>query len=330
MKFKNIISLKVFVLLGISLSLLTSCGVKESPEQVIENFKQQISEVQSAVITSEVVMTGVDDEDSVDFTADIDFQFDRSDETNRKSDINVVMGGMMTAADKVLEGDLDFNIRTLGENYYVQLNELESSDETIQSIQPFLAIYIGKWLHIADDFIPENIRELQQKSEETLTKEAQVKELFITTNLFDVTKDYGVETINGKKVYHFGVQFNEAGIQDYIRKAAVIDGRELTEAEVAEASKIASYITDAQLWIGTKDYYLYKASASMTGGAIQSNVDMNIDIVIEAANYNKSINIEAPEDAQEFNPLELLMGFSTATMDMNDGLVEDDLGEVVE
>ena len=324
MKTKNF--LKIFAVLGFSILMFTSCGGKgESPEQVIENFKTNLTEIKSGDISTEVVMTGTDAQDAIDFTADMDIKFDRNDLEDRKADVNITLSGFMKAGDKSLEGDVDFTIRTFADNFYIRLDTLDSSDEGIAKFQPYISKYIGKWLHVASDFIPENIRELQQKDEATLEKERQLKELFVTTDLFMVTKEYGFETVNGTKVYHYGVQFSEEGVKDYIRKAAIIDGRELTDAEIEEASKIISYVSNAELWIGARDYYLYKAAIYMTGGVMaESDADMSINVTIEGTDYNKTIKITEPEDTEEFNPLELLMAFSTFSMEMDEADTLDD------
>lgn len=319
METKKFFIFKLFALFGLSLFLLASCDTPtETPEDVIRQFKEQTTEIESGDISAEVVMNGTDDQDAIDFTAEFDLKFDRHDQEYRKADIKVSMSGMMKTAEQALDGDIDFNIRTIGEDYYILLDKLESNSENMASIQPIVDGYVGKWLHIADDFIPQNVRQFQEKDEETLAKEKQLKQLFVDTDLFIVTQEYGVESVNGKKTYHYGIQFNEPGVQEYIRKAAIIDGRDLTEAEIEEASKVISYVDNVELWIGVKDYYLYKATAYLTGGLAEDDVDMNITVTFEGDDYNRSIKVSAPTEAEEFNPIELLMAYSTVSMGIDD------------
>ena len=314
MKIKNPI-FKLFIVFALSLFTLTACDdVSETPEEVLQNFKQEVTEIKSADISGEVSMKGSDGEDMIDFTSDMNLKFDRRDMEDRKTDVMISMSGAMKAAENAFDGDLDLSIRTLNDKYYIRLGKLESTSEGMQAIQPVLEDYIGKWLHISDDFIPENIRQIEQKDEETLAKEKQLKQLFVDTDLFTVSQEYGVESVNGKKAYHYGIQFDENGVKDYVRKAATIDGRELTDEEIEEASKIVSYIDNAELWIGVDDYYLYKAVVNLIGGfSEEDEVDMNVDILFEGSDYNKSIKVSAPGDAEEFNPLELLMAYSAAS-----------------
>ena len=313
MRTNKLFIFKVFALFCLSAVLLASCGQpKESPDQVIQKFKQQVIDIKSGDISAEMAMNGTNAQDAIDFTADMNFKFDRRDTEARKADIKVAVSGMMKTADQSLDGDLDVSLKTVDDNYYIKLDKLESTSEAMKQIEPVLKDYIGKWQHVANDFIPENVRKLQQKDEDTLLREKQLKDLFVNTNLFSVTKEYGIENVAGHKVYHYGVKFNEEGVKEYIRGAAIIDGRELTDAEVQEASKMASYVENAELWIGVKDYYLYKAVVSLSGGLADPSSDMGVNITVEGADYNKTVDIEAPKDAAEFNPLDLLMAYSAA------------------
>jgi hypothetical protein len=315
MKIKKFFFIKTFVLFGLSLLLLASCGKPtESPEDVIQKFKEQATEINSGDISADVTMKGTDAEDAIDFTANANFKFDRNDPEDKKADIKFALSGMLKTAQQSLDGEVDFNLRTIASDYYILLDKLDFSSEQMKSLEPILEKYIGNWLHVSDEFIPENVRQMQEKDEATLAKEKQLKQLFVDTDLFTVTKEYGVENVNGQKAYHYGIQFDENGVQDYVRKAAVIDGRELEEDDIKESSKIVSYVESADIWIGASDYYLYKATAHLTGGFTETEADMSIDVTVEGSDYNRPVKITAPADSEEFNPLELLMAYSTLSM----------------
>jgi hypothetical protein len=313
MKTKAINIFKLFLVFAVSALTLASCGQpKENPEQVIQKFKEQATKINSADLTAEVAINGSDVQDTMDFTANVGIKFDRRDEENKKADLKGTIGGLMKTADKSVDGDIDFDLLTDNDNYFLRVDKLDTNYEGFAAIQPQIKNYMNKWLKISSDFIPQNLRQLQQKDEASLAKEKQLKELFINTPIFNVTKEYGVESVNGNKVYHYGVQLNKDGVKEYVKKAAVIDGRELTDAEVEDAAKIVSYVSSAELWIGVKDYYLYKATVSMTGETGDNKPAMNLTISMQGADYNKSIDIKTPEDSQEFNPLEILMMYSAA------------------
>ena len=121
-------------------------------------------------------------------------------------------------------------------------------------------------------------------------------------------------TENKLEVYT-GKRTSASTVSDYdISRAFLsIKTSALTDAEVEEASKIVAYVNSAELWIGVKDYYLYKATVGMAGEAGEGKPNMNVTISMQGSDYNNAIKIESPQDAKEFNPLELLMLYSAAS-----------------
>jgi hypothetical protein len=316
---------KILPLFFFSLFVLTSCGQpSESPESVIQKFKEQAIKVNSGDISAEMKMKGEDKTDVMDFTATADFKFDRSDQKNSKTDTKVAFNGALKAADQSLDGDVAFNVRTVNNGYYIFLDKLNSTSEQVKQIKTVLDKYMGKWLRISDSFIPENLRQPEEKDEATLAKEEQLKRLFVDTDLFIVAKEYGVESVNGQKTYHYGIQFNENGVQDYLRKIAALDNREVSDDDLKEATKIISYVKSAELWIGVKDYYPYKAVIALTGGLTENDTNMTVDIAMNGSDYNNSVNITAPENAEEFNPLEVFMAYGAVSGGANNAATTED------
>ncbi|MBN1258309.1 hypothetical protein JXA05_00975 [Candidatus Peregrinibacteria bacterium] len=316
---KRFLPFKLFILFAVPLFVLTACGGgNEAPAAVIQKFKQAATEIKSGDIAANITVKGIgagslEEEtapthETMDLIGKLAAKFDRRDDEARTADVKIDLAGNMVAADQSFSGSIVLNLISVGEDFYANLSKLETSDESLTSVQPFIQKYMGQWLHVSNDFIPENIRNLQSKDEAAKAMEEQLKKLFLETNLFSVAKEFGVEKISGTSCYHYGVVFNPEGVKEYFRKAAVIDGRELTDAEVEDAAKIASYLTNAELWIGMKDYHLYKGLATLTSGPASGSSEVKFDIVFSGNAYNKDVKVEAPQDAQEFNPLELLMG----------------------
>jgi len=299
---------KLFALFGFSVLLLTSCGAKqESSEQVIQKFKDNLTQINSADMGITVDVNGTQASDKIDASARLDVKFDRQEEEDHKMEMGVSLSGNMKTEDQTFSGDLGFDLISLNDDFYVKLLTFDTTDENLKALEPLIALYKGNWLHLASELIPENIRNIQKKDPETLLKEKALKQLFVETRIVNITKEYGVETVNGNKVYHFGFEFDKEGVSNYIRQAAVIDGREMTEAEVEENAQIVHYINDAQMWVGMKDYYPYKTSFTITPPE-DAEVSMNIGLLFEANSFNEAVPISAPADFTEFNPLELLMG----------------------
>lgn len=336
---------RYLVLLLATVFLLTACGEKlESPEKVMAKAKEAITDVESGSLKMTADVDGKNGVDDMTFEGGMEMTFDSRDKENYKLDLHVALSGDLQAGEKKLNGDLDVDFVTVDKKYYLKLNNLESSDDSLTAMKPFIDLYKSKWLHIEDDFIPQDIRELQSEDEAAKLKKKQLENLFKETTLFDVVKEYGIEKLNGEKVYHYGVKPNMEGFKDYMVKAAVIDGRELTAQEVQEAVQVLSYIKSAELYIDADDYYVLKSVLLFTGQAISVETDANleVEIVIEGSDYNKSVTVKAPEGAEDFNPLVLFMGLggmpAMTEEDMealegaevvDDGVVEDEVTEEV-
>ena len=307
---KSFTTSKYLILAALAIFALSACGEPlESPESVMTKAKQAIVDVSSGHVEITADAEGQNGSDDLVFEGAMELTFDKNDEENQKMDVHVMLSGDMKAGESNLNGDLDVNFIILDKEYYVQLNKLSSSDESLTSIEPFINLYLGKWLRIAEDFIPENIRDLQTEDEAMKLKKNQLEDLFVETKLFNVIKEYGVEKLNGKKVYHFGLAVNMAGFKDYMAKAAIIDGRELTLQEIEEAVAVLSYIKQSEVYIDVDDYYVLKSVSKFTGEALSdAGANLEVEIVIEGSDYNKSVSVVVPEGVEDFNPLNLIMG----------------------
>jgi hypothetical protein len=324
---------KYLLLAALAVFMLTACKQTiEDPEVVLEKAKKAITEVDSGLIQVSAEAEGQNGTDDLMFEGDMELSFNKKDEENSKYDLSLMLAGDLTAAENSLSGDLDLNFVAIQQDYYVKLNKLYSSDEGFKETEPFIDLYKEKWLRIAEDFIPENIRTIQDQDEEALQKKQQLRELFIETTLFDVVKEYGVEKLSGQKVYHYGLQPNMDGFKDYMAKAAVIDGRELTMQEIAEAVKVLTYIKNAELYIDVDDYYVLKSVFQFSGEALgdETASNLEVDITLEGSDYNKNLSIEAPEAAEDFNPLALIMGLGALPTSTDDGEAVDGVEEDVE
>ena len=295
---------------------LSACAPSgtESAEDVIQNFKATAKDIKAADFSVDLAMKCVDEGDNIDFNLTADIKLDRREGAERKADADLKVDGSLNAGGKNLDGSVNVKIRTLGEEFYFNLMSLEANDPSVEKYKPLLEPLEKKWQHLSSDFVPESIKGLQQKDAETLEKEKQIKELFVNTKLFDVTKEYGVESLNGKKVYHYGVSLNKSGLKQYIRKVAAINGQEMTDVEVEEQTVFADSITNIEMWIGTKDYYLYKGALTMEGEDAMENVSSEISLTYTANSYDTELSIEAPADFEEFNPISLLMGLQMPMM----------------
>jgi hypothetical protein len=316
---KNLPFAKFFIATIVCALALSSCGNKlEAQSEVLLKAKEAIIAAESGEVEVTAAVNGGNGDDDLQFTGDLNLVFDKSDIENRKIDLQVDLSGLMKAGEQVLNGDLDAQLIALSNEYYVKLDELSSSDGSLASVEPFIDLYKGKWLRVAEDFIPENIRNLQGEDEATTLKRQQLETLFLETELFKVSKDYGIEKLSGNNVYHYDLEVDKDAFGDYIRKASIIDGRELTKAEIEESIAILDYIEVLEVYIDTTNYHTHKAVLSVSGQALSQEANLEVEVVILTENLNDSVNVSAPESAEEFNPLSLLMGLGAESPEVNE------------
>lgn len=323
---------KLIAVFSVAVVTLSACGKKgESSDVVLQKFQTAVSQITSATSDLSISVKGKDDKETVDFGVKATLKMDQTEKESIKTDVMVDVKGSMLSEGKSLTGALTAGVRILGNDFYAKLDKLETSDESVNSIKPFIQPYVGKWLHVASDFIPENIRKISAPKDETaLKQEAEMKKLFAESKMITVVKEFGTEKINGEKTYHYGVRFNEEGVRDYFKKVAALNNPQITEAEMQvvekdlnDAIKALTSISSAEVWIGASDYLPYKGVMVLSGDSFKQEgqtlpVDLKVEVTYEGSDFNKSLNLTAPEGAEEFNPLSLLTGAAgvptTATM----------------
>jgi len=295
--------------LMIAAVLLTSCGGANTPEKVMTEFKQAVSDIKSGDMTADIEMKGDENGETVNFDADLDIKFDRRDKLKTKTAIGVTLKGDANVKDSSFSGELELDTRFIDNGFYVNLKNIKSNDDKLKQMEPLINLYKNKWLKIAKEMLPQNLQNLQGKSEEDLEKEEKITKLFVSTKMFNVVKDHGVEDLNGKKVHHYDVELNEEGLKKYAREAGIISGKELTEQEIEESAEIGNYLKKAELWIGTKDSFPYKAVIVFEEkNKDDDKMDMEMTLKMEGNSFNVDVVVEAPKDAEDFNPFQLMMG----------------------
>lgn len=294
----------------VSLLVLPSCGkntAKEDPEAVIQKFKAAVTEIESAEMKIGLAMKGADSQDQVGFDGKAGLRFDRHDKSDKRAEMDVSFSGSLKTAERSLAGDLAFIFRSAGNQFFLRLDKLKTDDDSFKLYQPFITMYQNKWLKLPESFVPGTLKQMQLKQDEAaLKKEEKLKELFRESDMFEVTKEFGVESANGHKSYHYGVSLKPSAVQDYFEKTAAINnGRPLSQADTEQMLKLVGSVDQAELWIGADDYQLYKGLLILTPPS-ENGVQMQIEATLDADSYNENVSIDALKDAEEFDPMNLL------------------------
>lgn len=327
----------------LSVFLLSACGESkiESPESVLEHAQKAISQIESLDASLSAKINISKDKDNMNLNVDSDF---KANEKDKSAYINLKLSGDLTAADKKMNGDLALKLISLDKNFYFILDSLNYSDPSIENYKALLDGYMGVWQHLPSDMIPDKIKELQDKDETNLAMEKEMKDLFAETKLFNVQQEYGIESINGVKTYHYNLSLNTDATIDFIKKSVEIqkkylkEGEELadiTDEDIESIKNFIKSIDKLEVWIGLDDYFPYKVALDIsasdlvesgdanTSGDTNANTNVVLSIEYLVNTYNKELNISVPENYNEFNPLSFMAGANKDKAALSDNTVEE-------
>ncbi|MDH5596851.1 MAG: hypothetical protein OEY44_01995, partial [Candidatus Peregrinibacteria bacterium] len=293
---KEIITLSKITSLSLGAALLMlGCGKSmESPEMVLQKSREALISIESGDVGASIKVQGASVEDQLGFEAALDIAFDKSDISDVAVDLSLDVKGLMKTDEKTLDGALNMDFIKVGNGYFLKLNTVESSDVGFSQIKPFIDLYVGKWLKLDEAIIPPDLAGLAEMDEEMLAKKTQMEELFVETNLFTVTKEYGVEQLAGNDVYHYGVSPDINAFKTYAVGMARIKGDEMTTQEIESSIAVLNYLENAELYIDRDDYYVRKAVFDFKGASVNGEADLNVSLIIEGDKYDQDVQLKAP------------------------------------
>lgn len=184
-----------------------------------------------------------------------------------------------------------------GDDDYLRLATVPDNVGVLQ-----LGKFRGKWLHLARKKMLELLTVPMIGSGFSPMSDADAKslgQLFRKTLFFRVSQRQDDEDIDGARTYHYKVRSEEGNIlmEDfYERVEAARLKRPLNDGERAAAKTLFAGITfkDCDFWIGSRDYYLYRAKCAVRidGGTRRGDADIDLRF----SNFNRIGNTDIPKD----------------------------------
>lgn len=269
---------------------------------------------------------------SAAMTGDSDF----SDAENLKSDGNFDA----TAEIKGMQFRLAGENKVIGKTSYFKLNVFPSLPmlEPLFQLMGFnIAGLKSQWIKMDEENTKNLLNSLglpfTPESEEDKIKEKEIVEKFQAIlkdkKLYLVKKEFPNEKIGDEKVYHYAVILDKEEIKELfpeLLKTLIettqsdslpeeIDWQEFQDESSAKLDEFFQKTGDfeAEIWIGKKDFYLYKVKMEKEFGWLENETKMTMAIGFDVAfsNFNQPLKIEAPKDYKileelftpVFNPL---------------------------
>ncbi|HUV81440.1 MAG TPA: hypothetical protein VMW21_02970 [Patescibacteria group bacterium] len=231
--------------------------------------------------------------------------------------------------------------KTIGQTFYFKLTvfpALSMLEPLFQLMGFNVAGLKNQWIKIDRENTENLLNSLgvpftSEKSEENKAEEKEIVEKFQTIlknkKLYLVKKEFPNEKIGDKKVYHYAVILNKEEIKklfpellktliETTQSDSLPEEIEWQEFQDESSAKLDEFFQktgdfEAEIWIGKKDFYLYKVKMEKEFGWLENETKMTMAIGFDVAfsNFNQPVKIEAPKDYKileelftpVFNPL---------------------------
>jgi len=219
--------------------------------------------------------------------------------------------------------DFDFKagLKMIDNIFYFKIDEISEFD----SSEAYLKEFENRWLEIdfgnltkdLETMFPDeavygnNIFEGLENRELTEEQKKEIQKVIQEMEILIFEDELKSETIDGKKTRHFRVRFDMDEFRVLVlRVYEIMDVQEiaggvlyfgLKEALYEFTSMIESSVVE--LWIGKKDYLLYKFKINLEIKESRKDKGVPAEIVAEFSNFNEPVNISKPKETVSFAEL---------------------------
>lgn len=229
---------------------------------------------------------------TVNFTSSADI----TDPEHPKGTANVML--TTDALSESMES-IEVETRVLDAMYYMLFKQLPSE---------FLAMFgpqiLNQWIQIDTKEMLEN---QGSEMEQTLSTEdtEKIAKILEKSHVFVITEKLASEKIDDTNTYHYAFSLDEAELKRTLLEIYPIINKKSDEqdqtyfAEDLDEMFKSVEFKNAEIWIGTKDYFARKLQFQVSASDPDSNRSIGyVDFTIEMKDYNEPVVIEEPESAK--------------------------------
>ncbi len=206
--------------------------------------------------------------------------------------------------------------------YYVKIDSADLGGGTASSPNPFssmMQFFIGSWFKIdvaelqktfGASLGTSTLSGIQSSTQLSAAKIQQIKDIAAQYPIFAVDKTLPGETISGQDTYHYSLSLNKNNLATVLGKVSpIVSGQSLSDEQIASATAAFNDITvkDFEIWIGKKDFLVYKLAGDIAIAQDQGGPADDVQLSDVNSGYNKPVTIVAPEGAKDV--VQILSGF---------------------
>ena len=286
---------------------------RPSPETVVYKMMENAKELKSYSTKIDGEITAKNNLDGRDYKLSISAngKSDMRDAKVPKADFTVA-ASLMSVGSKDPLALINANLLAYGSALYLKLGNLNISE-------PFSIDFSqiqGKWLKINTDSLKKIAEAQGIQAEEMGNISIPYQNFILPENILNVEEQLADEKINGQDAYHYLLKVDNGTLKDFINNA-IKNGINSNDLDISMAKEFFGISIESigdiyiNVWIGKKDYMLYKAELDKTISYYLGAVAINLKI--NNSEFNSPALIQEPQDAQNVEDAILPIFESQAT-----------------
>lgn len=287
-----------FLIVGI---LLSGCTLfKQDPQKAVNEGVAKFSEVK--IMNSDLILNGTMQSLAGEKPSNIKFSIKATGKTDLADDASPKVDSALKVelAFDDQKGSADVLLRIVDKKMFAKIENLVMPGADKSFAEQFSSILNTWWSMPLTD----------ESSIGKLTKEQQgIQDLFKTAAFFMNATEEGAEDVHGVASTRYRVELSRDGLGKFILDAGRVTGNQITpEEELAISESLKDMEFSGAVWVGDDDY-IHRVKGTI---AVQpkDGPSSSFDFDFSAWDYGKGIEVVAPSEAKEFNPLILLPLFS--------------------
>lgn len=282
------------LLFGTTCAFLVACSPEQSvvpnlpPEEVLENAAKATQSLESAQYVVQSEFDASADAWSAVGSLRMDGMLQSAGEQLRfqldiTADVEDVQGSSS------IDGTLEVAVIS-EEEVYMNLHSLIAQPSSTFFNPEMIGAIAGQWwLLPPGDTLPVSA---------SVTPDPRL--LQMQSQVISVTRDRGVDTVQGRPSYQYDVVLDKEKLLLYLSAVAKESGQEF---DVKEAeSKFALVDASGQIWIDAETYYMQKLSWVIQSLPLDNGGEASVSFTITFRNHNEAPTIQPPTDAKPFTP----------------------------
>lgn len=259
-----------------------------SPEEVLKLATRAVKTLESAQYTVQGDFDTTSDALTAVGTVRLDGMLaDGGEQLRFQMDLTADVDSL--SGDSSVSGTLEVVVISEDE-VYMNVHSLISQPSTAFFRPEMIGALAGQWWLLSEDQSP--------PMADSVTPDPRLFQA--QAEVVSVTRDRGIEMINGRDAYHYDTVLDKEKLAEYLDAVAEEKGEQFdTEEIIATIDEIEA---SGQLWIDTETFFVQKINWVVQSMPLKNGGTASITFTVTFRNQNESPAILPPQGAKQFSP----------------------------